>query len=388
MAERQAERSRIAGSTTSGVRIFGYHPELDGLRGLAILGVLATHSFNSRFPGGGIGVDVFFFLSGFLITSLLLNEWSRHGRIDLKKFWMRRALRLIPALLIFIPAAVAVALLIDDDAVSDAISSGLSTLFYMANIWRILGLPAIEPLRHTWSLSIEEQFYLLWPVGLWLLLRRGTSPKVIAAVTAIPILLLPLWRIFLHYQVGVSTRRIRFGPDTRADVLLMGCVLAMILSWHLMPKLLESRAARYALWPGLGFLGAWVLVGDEASTHVLIWGYTATGVACAILVINAISTRSVRFRAILRWRPLAWLGKVSYGFYLWHYLVISAIRKGQPAMSDIAVLAIAVPVALILTTASWRLVEKPFLKLKGRYSVSGPPATPVATESKSVEGIT
>ena len=218
-----------------------YLPQLDGLRGLAIIAVMLFHAGISTFGGGFIGVDLFFVLSGFLITALLVHEHQMHGSVSLRNFYMRRVLRLLPALLILVLVFCVLSFLSLDSA--DARSNyvgALIVLFYLSNWARALSLHPPYPLDHTWSLSIEEQFYVLWPVILILMLTTLKKPKHVLALTVSFALASWLLRVYLMMS-GSSVERIYYGSDTRADSLMVGCALGVFYDSRLWKELNVAR---------------------------------------------------------------------------------------------------------------------------------------------------
>jgi peptidoglycan/LPS O-acetylase OafA/YrhL len=212
----------------------GHRPALDGLRGIAILSVLGSHVSPSIVVGGGAGVDLFFVLSGFLITCLLVAEWDRNERISLSKFYARRALRLFPALFVYLVGCYVLAAIFQQGAPREATQKGVFyALFYVAN-WARVNHVSLGLAETTWSLSIEEQFYIFWPLLLILGLKylsRRTLVKVVLALVAV----VTLHRLGLAMR-GADYARVYNGSDTRADGLLMGCALAMFVSWRGVPR--------------------------------------------------------------------------------------------------------------------------------------------------------
>jgi peptidoglycan/LPS O-acetylase OafA/YrhL len=322
-----------------------HRPELDGLRGIAILLVLGAHTGTPGFPpgAGAAGVTLFFVLSGYLITSLLLAEKGQAGRVDLRAFYIRRALRLFPALLAVL---IVVAVLALSGAMPPEASTGtdyrvaiLGVIAYVAN-WVAIGGQSIGMLGHTWSLAVEEQFYILWPTLLLLGLRLGRQRL------ALIVLLL----IFLDtpYRFGLSLQgdfmRMGFGTDARADALLLGGILAI----------LETRWHPVVGWVGIVLvcLVAAISPPDEPGMGVVIIPLTA--IACTLAVAGC--------PTVLAWRPLAFIGKISYGLYLWHGLVIWWHLPWT----------VAVPLSVAIACVSYFVLERRFLRLKDRFGRARP----------------
>jgi peptidoglycan/LPS O-acetylase OafA/YrhL len=347
----------------------GYRPALDGVRAVAVLAVIAYH-LGTRMHGGFLGVDVFFVLSGYLITGLLLDERARRGRISFPRFWARRARRLLPAVLL-LTTVVALWTAHQGAVGTFAIRRGdlLSTIFYFAN-WHFIAVGqsyfaqfaggASSPLRHMWSLAIEEQFYFLWPfmiVVLGLLVRRKSSAlPVILLIAAI----ISAARMSMLYTAVDPTRAYE-GTDARACELLVGAALAALLA--IRPALLADRRVRAGAawgWPVVAALVgvAFFEITDHASFyyHGGALAFSLV-VACGLLIVEALP-RSALARA-LSLRPVRWTGMISYGLYLWHWPVIvwSADRalSWSPRVKQLA----EVGAMFAVAGASFYLLERP-----------------------------
>jgi peptidoglycan/LPS O-acetylase OafA/YrhL len=342
-----------------------YQPALDGLRALSILAVLLYHD-DYLLPGGYLGVDVFFVLSGFLITSLLYEEYGRSGRVDLRAFYLRRALRLFPALGALLLPAIAFVLVFPRAPQTPGLRSGIiSSSLYVAN-WvsarhpRLLG-----PFNHTWSLCVEEQFYLLWPLMLLGLLaatrgRRRALPFVIGALA----LVAAFWRYALAAR-GATAWRLYVGTDTRADSLLVGCAVAIAMANGDLPRLLGG--ARAVLW--LAIPGALWMARLLATTE-LEWpgyargGYTAVAVATALVLMAVLTNPRAAATRLLAARPAVWLGRLSYSLYLWHMPVYTILRSDRPTFASLPLAVIRPLAALAVACLSYYVVELPFLRRK------------------------
>jgi peptidoglycan/LPS O-acetylase OafA/YrhL len=358
-------------SCPAGFRL-GYRPGLDGLRGCAILMVACGHAWLPDIRAVSsmalfIGVDLFFVLSGFLITSLLLEEWSDFGRISLKRFYARRALRLLPALLALIAVTVLFQWLVASNAAAiDAAIDGLLALFYSSNWAQALetGRPHLL-LSHTWSLSIEEQFYLLWPITLLLLLRRnGKSPRSLLHWVLLLIFLSMTARVFL-VTGGVNYERIRCGTDTRADSLLIGCALAVALWSGWRPSGLVAGMVKLGAW--LSVLALAILSNDNRSTRpfALYWFYPAVSMFAALVILELVSSSGGLLNRLLSLPWLVYVGRLSYGLYLWHIPVFRVMHarlwpKGWEVTVELAL-------SFAITLLSFYLIERPALRLKQRF---------------------
>ena len=354
----------------------GYRPALDGLRALAVLAVLGVHSGLSWAGGGWAGVDVFFVLSGFLITALLLEEWQRTGAISLRRFYLRRALRLLPALLVFLAVCWLFARTCLSHRQEVLTRQGvLSALGYYAN-WRIFRHPDVHDLlTHTWSLSVEEQFYFLWPLALAVLLRlRLGRPALFGLVLAgaAGCAVLRAW----FWQGSHAFPELYMRLATRADTLLIGCLTALLASWGLLPRAGWGRALlRLAAWAALPYLGLVLVYGRHTSDGWYYGGYTLLAAACAVLVAALVSGPPRALAWLLEARPLVWLGRLSYSLYLWHYplcLVHGAYvaRLGRllgTPVPEVLRLPLLYAAALLAAVLSFYLVEQPFLRLKNRW---------------------
>ncbi len=344
----------------------GHRRSLDGVRGLAVLAVLAVHTNHlggaRLLPGGSLGVDIFFVLSGFLITGLLIEEWSRSGTISLLDFYRRRALRLVPALALMLLTLACVSPLLLSPAEAEQTVRAIPAAFLYTTdfVISLNGQAALGALRHTWSLAVEEQFYLLWPPLLLFALRARLSGRAVLLLTLALALAVALHRALL-WQGGAPVTRTYYGGDTRADSLLLGCAAAMALYWNLTPSV--SRGAAGAAAVGLALL---LLCTDYATSAMHLGGFSLAAVAAALVIIRVVAAPSALTRALLEAGPLVWAGRVSYGLYLWHYPVFKAVAHWDAPRP--LQLAAAVALTFAVTAASFYLVERPVLRLKNRYS--------------------
>jgi peptidoglycan/LPS O-acetylase OafA/YrhL len=338
-----------------------YRPALDGVRGIAILLVLGKHAFGWP-KQGGLGVDLFFVLSGFLITSLLLEERREHGRVSLRHFFWRRALRLFPALFAMLLAYAAVKAA--QGELPDAAGPLALGATYTANIALAGDISAMpEALRHLWSLAQEEQFYLVWPpllvFGLTFHRSRLLPHFVIAAIIVVA-----LERARLG-GAGASLDRVYFAPDTHAEPLLVGCLFGI---WNVngLPALLRPDRQRrvLALLAAALYLGAAVFLHDLWLAVYVTPLFTVLAGAAAVVVISA-AHDDYGIARVLRARPLVGLGRISYGLYLWHVPVLAAL--GAAALGRGLPISIGATIgAVAIAVLSHRYVEAPFLRMKSR----------------------
>jgi peptidoglycan/LPS O-acetylase OafA/YrhL len=348
-------------------------PALDGIRAVAVALVLAEHGGLPGVSGGFLGVDVFFVLSGFLITSLLLDEFRNKGRIRLRDFWIRRARRLLPALLAMVLAVVAMRRFFPAEATASLRDDAVASFFWMSN-WAFVaqktdyfaqGAPP-SPLQHTWSLGVEEQYYLIWPLLVlgvaalfWRRLRLAVfvlaAVGVVASATA-------------SVVMAPDVNRVYFGTDTRIQALLVGAAAAALLvrDWKVLTSGGTLIRARYRRWAAtalsvVGLAGLAVLA-HYATGNARDFGYGLLIVVAlaAVLVIApvALDQGSPVARA-LAWRPLVWLGAISYGVYLWHWPIFLALNGERTGWSGWPLFALRCVATVAVATASWWLLEQP-----------------------------
>jgi peptidoglycan/LPS O-acetylase OafA/YrhL len=347
-------------------KTFGYEPALDGIRAVAVLLVMAGHL--GLVYAGGLGVDIFFVLSGYLITAILVAEFRANGRVSLKKFYARRALRILPAvILLLLVLNIFVAITQPRDHAEIFRWDSLGALFYIANWLRAFGRD-LGILGHLWSLSIEEQFYFLWPVTLAFLLSRKLSVNRILLIVGFAILLVNVDRICLYHGIE-SFNRIYNGLDTRADALLVGCILG--LTGY---GILSRRV--FAL---LGLIGAafvvYVLFRSypvPATLQVpfgLTIGGTLFAVGTAFFLAAILSNGESIFARLLRLPPLVWTGRLSYGLYLWHFPVFTFVAGWLRGSTPVGSMALKICGTFAAATFSYYVLERPCLNLKKRFSV-------------------
>lgn len=337
-----------------------YLPALDGLRGIAVLLVLFIHAQFAPFPGGFLGVDLFFVLSGYLITTGLLHEYAKTQQINLRAFYMRRVLRLLPALLVTLVLAVLMELHRGNLSSDEITRNVLLALFYVANWARALADVSLSKLDHTWSLSIEEQFYLLWPLALGWLLKRCAPARILQGL-AFLIVCLMFYRAWLYWPNHFA--RTYYGFDTRADAMLSGCWLAGWLFWQ--------RDQRSPLWrcavPVWLIIFAGLIGGTRYGQAVYPLGlYTLVAAGTALLLAEIILYPIGWLARALSIEPLRYVGKISYGLYLYHFVLFSTtpppIAHPNPVRQALDFAA-----TFALAALSYHLIETPCLRLKRRW---------------------
>jgi peptidoglycan/LPS O-acetylase OafA/YrhL len=350
-----------------------YMPGLDGLRAIAVLAVIAYHLGFGWAPGGLLGVAVFFTLSGYLITDLLLGQWYG-GRMRLGNFWIRRARRLLPALFVMLSVVTAWITIADPAQLDKLRGAVISSALYVNNWWLIdqhvsyfARFAPPSPLGHLWSLAVEEQFYLVWP---WLLLlglrfvkepssATGTRPRLalmtlgLGAASAILMAVL--------YHPGFDSTRVYDGTDTRAFCVLFGAALAMVWpSRHLSANI--SVGARRIL-DGLGVAGLAVIAlliwrTNDFSPFLYQGGMVLLSVA-TVFVIAAIVHPATRLGPAMGWRPLRWIGVRSYGIYLWMFPIIVLTTPTVTSSVDPLRAALQVAASIGVAALSWKFIEEP-----------------------------
>jgi peptidoglycan/LPS O-acetylase OafA/YrhL len=325
-----------------------YNPALDGLRAVAAMLVVADHSRVPGFGAGFFGVDLFFVLSGYLITRLLADEWHRYGRIDLPGFYLRRILRLTPPLLLMLIAYVALAPVLWPDFgllshLGDAALAGFYLSDYAQAFWQ-------HPkfLLHTWSLAVEEHFYLIWPLAALLLTRLQWRWRV--ALLFGLYVLATAWRVFELERVGWSVTYYSF--DTRLSGLMLGALLAIGLP--ALGRISDGIANAAGLFACIALVSCLKISTWEAP-WALTWTMTVVELAAAAILIAA-SVESSWVSALLSTRPLVGIGVISYGVYLWHYPAAYFLRAHLPWFETWPLV---LAFALSAATASYMIIERP-----------------------------
>jgi peptidoglycan/LPS O-acetylase OafA/YrhL len=344
----------------------GYRPAFDGLRGVAIFLVVLIHAFNVPGCFGFIGVDIFFVLSGFLITSLLVEEWGRAGRISLRAFYVRRALRLLPALSVLLIFFIIFGASFHSHKrfLFDLKEASAALFYYMNWAWAFDSIP-VTLLRHTWSLSVEEQFYLIWPLLLLLMLRYASRGSILNFIL-LGVFGSVVARILLCAGKLPDTPRMLCGLDTRADSLLIGCAIGIMLSCNLLKR--SAAMEIFLRWSSVASLAGLAIIGlgfDMASRGMYYAGWLVISLLAGFLVLGLMAGTVASVHRLFENRGLVYLGKLSYSLYLWHDPVLRGFRDyDMPAWKQIL---LSFCVMIPMTLFSYYLVERPCLRLKKRF---------------------
>jgi peptidoglycan/LPS O-acetylase OafA/YrhL len=344
----------------------GYIPGFDGIRAIAVLFVLVAHAGFGDLVPGGFGVTVFFAISGYLITTLLLKETSKTGTVNLKLFYARRILRLYPELIALVLMCLITGVFLPLHA---SVTEKFAGLFYYMNYYYVFGLhyPVAEsyPWRQLWSLAIEEHFYFFFPI---LLMALATTKRARIVFISFLIVAPLLWRFVTYFVLGLPWQYNYVATDARIDSIAWGCLLAVLLRAQSgMP------AAPQTLW----FIRTWVV--PVAAAMILFslvyrsedfrwtWRFTIQGMALALLIGNLLFDPRWRIVVrILELRPIRFVGRISYGLYLYHMLVNQILGVIFPRLPQFAFLSISLVISLLIAALSYFLLESPLKVIRRR----------------------
>lgn len=349
-----------------------YMPGLDGLRALAVFAVLFYHLGVSWAPGGLLGVGVFFTLSGYLITDLLLGQIRTHGRILFGDFYFRRAKRLLPALYVMLALVLFYITLFQRDLLSSLPGDVLAAVFYVSNWWYIYHHVSYfqsfipSPFTNLWSLAVEEQFYLVWPLILIVFAKLVRSPAMRVVITLI---LAGMSAVLMGvlYHPGTVPNLVYYGTDTRAFALLIGAALAFVWPSTDLPRI--SNAARDAITllgvAGLGLFVWMVLYTNEYETFMYRGGMVLLAFGTMFLV-QALTLPDGLLSIVLGSKPLRWVGVRSYAMYLWHYpiIVLSSGLLTRLHNNHLIYDCLVVGATLAVSALSWHFVENPIRRIR------------------------
>lgn len=362
-------------------------PALDGVRALAVALVLADHGGIPGMRGGFLGVDVFFVLSGFLITSLLLDELGRSGRINLGDFWIRRARRLLPALVLMVLTVAVGRQLFSPEALAGLRDDAVAAFFWVAN-WMFVadktdyftqGAPP-SPLQHAWSLGVEEQYYIVWPlllVAVAVLLaaraRRRHRPATLGGVRLTVFLLATLGALgsaaaAILLASNATRDRVYFGTDTRAQALLVGAAASALLvgDWSALNRGWSLIRSRWGRWTarvlpviGLALLAAATHYATGSAREFREGLLIAVAIAAVLVIAPVALDQRGPVAAVLAWGPLVWLGTISYGVYLWHWPIFLVLNGARTGWSGLSLFGIRFAATLAVSIVSYWAIERP-----------------------------
>ncbi|MBC1499943.1 acetyltransferase [Listeria weihenstephanensis] len=348
-----------------------YVPSIDGLRALAVIAVIAYHLSFGWASGGFLGVDVFFVLSGYLITNILLSEWEKNERIDLKKFWLGRFRRLIPAVYLMIVVVVVFAVIFNRPLLATLRGDATASFLYLSNWWFIFhnvsyfdSFGMASPLKNLWSLAIEEQFYIIWPLFIFGALKFIKKPKNILRIILIAALASAVLMAIL-YSPDADPSRVYYGTDTRAFGLLLGGALAFVWPFtRLSPNIPKQGkiAVNVAGTASVLIFILCVATVNEYDSFLYRGGMFLIAIN-SIVMIATIAHPASYLSKIFSFKPLRWIGMRSYGIYLWHYPIITLTTPitdvGTPNLLRAT---LQVAATLLIAEVSYRFIETPIRK--------------------------
>lgn len=340
-----------------------YYPALDGVRGWSALCVLIAHVHLAWLPGAMVLMDLFFAISGFLITSIIWRGARKRGRIDLLQFWKRRLQRLYPVLLLVVAVFTLAAYILLEDPVP-SYKDALTTLLYVSNFTKLYDYVLPTLFGQTWSLGVEEQFYLLWPLLFWLFLQLRLEMRGVTIFLGCLALACMLWKAYLIHS-GVPWSRLYYAPDTRLDAFVVGGMLAI---YH--PRLLawcQSRLAHGVLVLAGCALIVLVAYATPREMVYFLWQQSLALVLSAALILLLTSPRPSLFKWLFSLRPSVFVGQRCYSIYLWHWpiiwLLLVTVRPDPLVM-----LIIVAPLVMVLSCLSYHYLELPFMSRRNTLS--------------------
>jgi len=344
---------------------FGYKPALDGLRAIAVLSVFAYHLDLDWAKGGFLGVDMFFVLSGYLITSLLLVEWGRTGSVRFGAFWARRARRLLPAVFVLLIAvSIWGRIVLPSDEWGSLRADSLWTMFYGAN-WHFIWAgqsyfsPSPSPLRHTWSLAIEEQFYLVWPLVVYATMRLARGRTWLLATVAVVGIGASVVALAARFTPGTDPSRAYYGTDGRASQMLVGALLGMLLlRWNPVGRITRTVLQVASIAAAVVIVWAFATA-DTTGGRLYHGGFLAFALCTAVLIAAMVQSTRNPLQAFFALRPMRWIGAVSYGVYLWHWPIIVFVNEARTGLSGWELDGLRVALTFVIAALSYYLIELP-----------------------------
>lgn len=342
----------------------GYTPALDGLRGLMTVGIIVAHVRYPLVPGSILYMDVFYVMSGYFITSLLMRDIERHGRIRFFEFYRRRFGRILPPFAVMVACYLAIRWAFIPP-IEDALKDALIGFTYITNWWRAFGLPGIAYMSHTWSLAMEEQFYLLWPMMFAALARRFGMSWRLVIVIVIGAIAIWGWRIYLT-STNPPFWRLYYGLDTRSDALLIGCALAVVLK--LMPPGAYPSFERFLpklAWPFviLSLLTTFFFVQFTSYFYYYVGIMLFGAIPGAVLIVMLLRTSGTIVHRILERPEPVFLGKIFYGMYLWHFPILM-LMKDLTGAPNLVRFIVGFPLTVFCATLSYVYIERHFMRVR------------------------
>lgn len=344
---------------------YGYIPGLDGIRAMAVLIVIIAHFELTTLVPGGFGVTVFFFISGFLITRLLLAEAKAKGRIHLKDFYIRRIVRLYPALIFMVLGSTALFLALGVGGPKPLELT--AALGYFTNVYQVVvragGELPFMPWTHLWSLAVEEHFYLIFPL---VMVIFGAFKKRLVWVLLGVLAIIPLWRLFTFttFQTLPVVDYNYMMTDARIDSIVWGCLLSVLLDKDARLGLVKKLTGWIPIFMAAAVLLLCFAIRDESFRF--IWRYSLQGAGIFILVLNLYFFRPIKWSlGVLELWPLIWIGRLSYPLYLWHFPVLDLSQRFiEPQWAQLSVASVG---SLGISIFSFFIVEKPFMALRKKF---------------------
>ena len=354
---------------------------LDGLRAVAVMTVLVSHIFiaapgvlqysvfRTFARGGFLGVNIFFVMSGFLITSRLLQDKETGGQINLRKFYAHRALRIFPAVAVFLAAHYFYAVKNDfplSGTAANEFAMTKATFLQYAN-YAVYKNPMTQFIDNVslWSLSIEGQFYIAVPIVVFVLFRKNQSNYLPVGIIVLSIGILAIQRGLVYSDLGWFATYIR--TDTRIESLIIGMLGAVLM---MKTNVVKPTFLRYASFPAVIVVVAIVLYGRADGSFMWFGGMTLFDAACLVIVL-ALAHQAFFASRILCWKPIAWVGVISYGLYIWQIPVFRIIQRHSEKLSNIERLVLAMSATFLLSALSWYLIERPAMRSQWGQRLAG-----------------
>lgn len=348
----------------------GYMPALDGLRALAVVAVVLYHGEVGGIPGGFLGVEIFFVISGYLITALLLSERQRTGSTAYVAFWIRRAKRLLPALFALIAVVGTVWVVFHQREVAQLRGDMVGALTYVTNWYQIIvkqsyfeaiGRPS--PLRHLWSLAVEEQFYIMWPVVLAVIFKVTRARRNQMILVTLGLALVSVVAAIVMFSPGTDPSRIYYGTDTRASGVLLGAALAIAVPPWLMTGKVVAGARKAMTAIGLvGLLGLTLMITQVSEFDSFLYrgGFALVDLLTIAVILALVHPCRTVWSRLFALAPLLWVGRRSYGIYLWHWPIFVLTRPGLDIpLHGWPLLSLRLALTMMIAELSYRFVEMP-----------------------------